>query len=116
MKLKRTARVLARIRWITRSRARPTAVGSPASDLVIQRIRAKTRAVRFSFTQCVTDYELYLLEIDEQRTTCLDAANGRSTWYARAADRLGCEAEFIAGAIAGEGQFVSCTALGSIVA
>ena len=82
MQLKRTARVLARIR----------------------------------FTQCVTDYELYLLEIDEQRTTCLDAANGRSTWYARAADRLGCEAEFIAGAIAGEGQFVSCTALGSIVA
>ena len=93
----------------------PTAVGR-ARDLVIQRIRAKTRAVRFSFTQCVTDYELYLLEIDEQRTTCLDAANGRSTWYARAADRLGCEAEFIAGAIAGEGQFVSCTALGSIVA
>jgi hypothetical protein len=89
----------------------PTAVGR-ARDLITQRIRAKLRAVRFDFKDCVTDYELYLLDIDTQRTQCLDAANGRDSWYARAADRLGCEAEFIAQALAGEGQFISCTALG----
>lgn len=92
----------------------PTAVGR-ARDLVLQRIRGKLRAVRFDFKDCVTDYELYLLSIDTQRTQCLDAANGRDTWYARAADRLGCEAEFIAQALAGEGQFISCTALGSLL-
>jgi hypothetical protein len=93
----------------------PTAVGR-ARDLVLQRIRGKLQAVRFNFRDCVTEYELYLLQIDTQRTQCLSAANGRDSWYARAADRLGCEAEFIAGALAGEGQFVSCTALGSILA
>ena len=35
--------------------------------------------------------------------------------YARAADRLGCEAEFMAQALAGEGQFLSCTALGAMI-
>jgi hypothetical protein len=93
----------------------PTAVGR-ARDLVLQRIRGKLQAVRFDFKDCVTEYELYLLEIDKQRTQCLEAANGRDSWYARAADRLGCEAEFIAQALAGEGQFVACTALGSILA
>jgi hypothetical protein len=89
----------------------PTAVGR-ARDLITQKIRGKLRAVRFDFKDCVTDYELYLLDIDEQRTSCLDAANDRDSWYARAADRLGCEAEFVARAMAGEGQFISCTALG----
>jgi hypothetical protein len=93
----------------------PTAVAR-ARDLVLQRIRGKLQAVRFNFKDCVTEYELYLLQIDKQRTQCLDAANGRDSWYARAADRLGCEAEFIAGALAGEGQFISCTALGSVLA
>lgn len=92
----------------------PTAVGR-ARDLVTRRVRGRVRAVGFEFKDCVRDYEQYLLMIDEQRTSCLEAANGRETWYARAADRLGCEAEFIAGALAGEGQFISCTALGSIV-
>jgi hypothetical protein len=63
----------------------------------------------------VTEYEKYLLMIDQQRTDCLEAADSRDSWYARAADRLGCEVEFMAQALAGEGQFVSCTALGSIV-
>src|SRR5690606_10254446 len=79
----------------------PTAVGR-ARDLVLKRIRGKLQAVRFDFRDCVTEYELYLLDIDSQRTQCLSAANGRDSWYARAADRFGCEAEFIAGALAGE--------------
>ena len=92
----------------------PTAVGR-ARDLVLQRIRGKLQAVRFDFKYCVTEYERYLLKIDTQRTQCLDAANGRDSWYARAADRLGCEAEFMAQALAGEGQFLSCTALGAMI-
>jgi hypothetical protein len=92
----------------------PTAVGR-ARDLITRRIRGKVRPVRFQFKDCVTEYEEYLLMIDEDRTQCLEAANGRDSWYARAADRLGCEIEFMAGALAGEGQFASCTALGSIL-
>jgi hypothetical protein len=86
-----------------------------ARDLIMRRVHGKIRAVRFEFKDCVTDYELYLLRIDTQRTQCLDAANGRDTWYARSADRLGCEIEFMAQALAGEGQFISCTTLGAIV-
>ena len=92
----------------------PTALGR-TRDLITRRIRGRLLAVRLEFSDCVRDYEKYLLMIDEQRTTCLEAANGRDTWYARAADRLGCELEFMAGALAGEGQFISCTALGAIV-
>jgi hypothetical protein len=92
----------------------PTAVGR-ARDLIMRRIRGKVRAVRFQFTDCVTEYELYLLEIDQQRTDCLEAANSRDSWYARASDRLFCEVEFMARALSGEGQFVECTALASIV-
>jgi len=92
----------------------PTAFGR-ARDLIRQRIHRKMRAVRFDFQDCVTDYERYLLKIDTQRSQCLDGANSRDTWYARAADRLGCEVEFMAQALAGEGQFVSCTALGSLM-
>lgn len=92
----------------------PTAVGR-ARDLITRRIRGPFRNARFDFKDCVRDYEQYLLMIDEQRTSCLDAANGRDSWYARAGDRLGCEVEFMAGALAGEGQFISCTALGSIL-
>lgn len=91
-----------------------TAVGR-ARDLIMRRVYSKTRSVRFDFKDCVTDYERYLLQIDTQRTHCLSAANGRDAWYARAADRLGCEVEFMAQALAGEGQFISCTALGAIV-
>ena len=93
----------------------PTAM-AVARDLIFQRIRGKLNAVRFDFRDCVTEYERYLLKIDGQRTQCLDAANDRDSWYARAADRLGCEAEFMAGALAGEGQFASCTTLGAMFA
>jgi hypothetical protein len=93
----------------------PSAMGR-ARDLIMQRIYGKLRAVRFEFKDCVTDYERYLLQIDTQRTQCLEAANSRDSWYGRAADRLGCEAEFMAGALAGEGQFASCTMLGAIIA
>jgi hypothetical protein len=89
----------------------PTAFGR-ARDVMVKRIRGSVRSVRFDFRDCVTEYELYLLGIDDQRTMCLDAANGRDSWYARAADRLGCEAEYMAQIFAGEGQFISCTALG----
>ncbi len=84
-------------------------------DLITRRIRGPVRSARVQFKDCVRDYEKYLLMIDTQRTQCLDAANGRDTWYARGADRLGCEVEFMAAALAGEGQFISCTALGSIL-
>jgi hypothetical protein len=92
----------------------PAAFGR-ARDVMQRRIRGRILAARFDFSDCVTDYELYLLKIDKQRTLCLEAANSRDSWYARAADRLGCEAEFMAQALAGEGQFISCTALGSIL-
>lgn len=92
----------------------PTAVAR-ARDLIMKRIHGKLRAVRFDFRDCVTDYELYLLDIDTQRTQCLDAANDRDSWWVRAADRLGCEAEFMAQALSGEGQFISCTALGTLM-
>ena len=92
----------------------PTAFGR-ARDVMLARSRGRLKNVRFDFRDCVTEYEMYLLQIDDQRTMCLSAANGRSTWYARAADRLGCEAEFMAQAFAGEGQFISCTALGVFV-
>jgi hypothetical protein len=92
----------------------PAAIGR-ARDLIVRRAQGRVRAVRFDFQNCVKDYQKFLLQIDTDRTVCLEAANGRDSWYARAADRLACEIEFMANAIAGEGQFVSCTALGSII-
>jgi hypothetical protein len=92
----------------------PTAFGR-ARDVMVARIRGRVQNVRFDFRDCVTEYERYLLKIDDQRTMCLDAANGRDSWYARAADRLGCEAEYMAQIFSGEGQFISCTALGVFV-
>jgi hypothetical protein len=92
----------------------PSALGR-VRDLMVRRTQGRVRAVRFEFTNCVQDYEKYLLQLDKDRTNCLQAANTRDSWYARAADRLACEVEFMAGALAGEGQFVSCTALGSIL-
>lgn len=92
----------------------PTAFGR-ARDVMLARSRGRLKNVRFEFRDCVTEYERYLLMIDDQRTTCLSAANDRDSWYARAADRLGCEAEFMAQAFSGEGQFISCTALGVFV-
>lgn len=92
----------------------PAAIGR-ARDLMVRRARGRAKAVRFEFQNCVREYQQFLMSIDKDRTSCLDAANGRDSWYFRAADRLACEVEFMANAIAGEGQFVSCTALGSII-
>ncbi len=86
-----------------------------ARDVNRARLAQRMRAVRFEFRYCVTEYERYLLQIDSDRSQCLDAANGRDSWYARAGDRLGCELEFMAGAFAGEGQFAACTALGGLL-
>jgi hypothetical protein len=92
----------------------PAAIGR-ARDLMVRRAQGAVRAVRFDFQNCVQDYQKFLLDIDTNRTNCLEAANSRDSWYFRAADRLACEMEFMANALAGEGQFVSCTALGSII-
>lgn len=92
----------------------PAAIGR-ARDLMVRRAQGRVRAIRFEFQNCVKEYEKFLLQIDKDRTSCLEAANSRESWYFRAADRLACELEFMANAIAGEGQFVSCTALGSII-
>ncbi len=92
----------------------PAAIGR-ARDLMVRRAKGRVRAVRFEFQNCVREYEQFLMSIDKDRTSCLDAANGRDSWYFRAGDRLACELEFMANAIAGEGQFVSCTALGAII-
>ena len=92
----------------------PTAVGR-ARDIIKGRLTQRMKAARAEFRNCVTEYERYLLQIDTDRTQCLDAANGRDSWYGRAADRLGCEIEFMAGAMAGEGQFAGCTALGALI-
>lgn len=92
----------------------PTAV-SRGRDLIARRIKAKLRPVRADFRNCVAEYERFLLQLDEDRTSCLEAAESQDSWYERAAQRLLCEAEFIAGALSGEGQFMSCSALLPIV-
>lgn len=88
----------------------PTAVGR-ARDVIATRIRGGVRAVRADFKNCVADYEKALLQVDADRTSCLQSAESQDSWYARASQRLLCESEFIAGALSAEGQFISCSAL-----
>ena len=88
----------------------PTAVGR-ARDVITTRVKGRVRAVRADFKDCVAEYEKYLLKIDEERTSCLQSAEAQDSWYQRAAQRLLCESEFIAGALSGEGQFIACSAL-----
>lgn len=88
----------------------PTAVGR-ARDLILARTSRGIRRARVVSADCVTTYEKALLENDTRRTVCLQAANQQDSWYQRSAQRLLCEAEFIAGALSAEGQFISCTAL-----
>jgi hypothetical protein len=88
----------------------PTAVGR-ARDVIASRVRGRVRAVRADFKNCVAEYEKYLLRIDDERTSCLQGAESQDSWYERAAQRLFCESEFIAGALSGEGQFIACSAL-----
>ena len=92
----------------------PAALGR-ARDLMVKRARGKVQAARFDFKNCVADYEKYLLKLDNDRTNCLEAANGHDGYWTRVSQRLLCETEFMAGALAGEGQFVACTSLGAIL-
>ncbi|MEO5896796.1 MAG: hypothetical protein ABIS06_13950 [Vicinamibacterales bacterium] len=88
----------------------PTAMGR-ARDLIIRRIRGRVLAAAFQFRDCVSDYERSLLQNDSGRSSCLDSANEQDAWYARAAQRVLCEGEFMASTLSAEGQFVSCSAL-----
>ena len=92
----------------------PAAVGR-ARDLIVARTRGGIRPAGAQFKNCVAEYEKALLQNDTARTTCLQSAEQQSAWYERAAQRLLCEAEFIAGALSAEGQFISCSALLPIV-
>ena len=87
----------------------PTAVGR-ARDVISRRVQGRMRQVR-DFKNCVAEYEKYLLKIDTDRTSCLESANAQDSMWERAAQRLLCEGEFIAGALSGEGQFIACSAL-----
>jgi hypothetical protein len=88
----------------------PTAVGR-ARDLIVARTSGGIRRARADFKDCVSAYEQSLLQNDTRRTSCLQSAEQQDSWYQRSAQRLLCEAEFIAGALSAEGQFISCTAL-----
>ena len=80
-------------------------------ELIRRRILSRLQVIRarYDMVDCVTEYERYLLAIDTQLSQCLDAADSRDTWYARAADRLGCHAEYIARAESGLLQFTACS-------
>jgi hypothetical protein len=88
----------------------PTAVGR-ARDLIAMRLQGRVRQARADFKNCVADYEKYLLQNDTNRTSCLESAGSQDSWYERAAQRMLCESEFIAGALSAEGQFITCSAL-----
>jgi hypothetical protein len=88
----------------------PTAVPR-ARDLIAGRASGRLRPVGGDFKNCVAEYEKALLLNDDLRSGCLQSANSQETWYARAAQRLLCEAEFVAGALSAEGQFITCSTL-----
>lgn len=87
----------------------PNAV-SRTRDLIRRRIAAKLQAASWR-ADCVTDYELALLANDERYTECQASADGMEYWYERSAQRALCAAEFIAGALSAETQFVACSGL-----
>lgn len=79
-------------------------------DLIRRRIAAKLQAVAW-LTDCVTDYELSLLANDTRYSQCQSAADGMDSWYDRASQRMLCAAEFLAGAMSAETQFIACSGL-----
>jgi hypothetical protein len=79
-------------------------------DLIRRRIAAKLQAVAWR-ADCVTEYELALLANDTRYTQCQDAAESQDSWYERAAQRAMCAAEFLAGALSAETQFIACSGL-----
>ena len=80
-------------------------------DLIRRRLAAKIRGASFQQRDCVTEYELALISNDNRHTQCLQSADNLDSFFARAAERLLCGAEFLAGAISAETQFVNCSAL-----
>ena len=80
-------------------------------DLIRRRLAAKIRGASWQQRDCVTEYELALIANDNRQTQCLQSADNLESFLARAAERLLCGAEFLAGAISAESQFVSCSAL-----
>ena len=79
-------------------------------DLIRRRISAKLRAAAWR-ADCVTEYELALVANDDRNTQCLESADNMDSFLARAAERLLCSAEFLAGALSAEAQFVTCSGL-----
>jgi hypothetical protein len=79
-------------------------------DLIRRRISAKLQAAAWR-PDCVTEYELALLANDTRYTQCQESADGMDSWYERAAQRAMCAAEFLAGALSAETQFVACSGL-----
>jgi hypothetical protein len=79
-------------------------------DLIRRRIAAKLRAASWR-ADCLTEYEQDLLANDSRNTQCMESADNLDSFWARAAERLLCSTEFLAGALSAETQFVSCSGL-----
>jgi len=80
-------------------------------DLIRRRIAAKLREAVWQQRDCVTEYERALLANDDRNTQCMAAADDMDSIFARAAERLLCASEFLAGALSAEAQFVACSGL-----
>ena len=74
-------------------------------------VAASEKAAVAWLTDCVTDYELSLLANDTRYSQCQSAADGMDSWYDRASQRMLCAAEFLAGAMSAETQFIACSGL-----
>jgi len=79
-------------------------------DVIRRRISAKLRAAAWR-TDCVTEYEQDLMANDTRNTQCVESADNLDSFWDRAGARLLCAAEFLAGALSAETQFVSCSGL-----
>lgn len=80
-------------------------------DLIRRRLAARIRGASWQQRDCVTEYERALIDNDNRNTQCMQSADNLDSFVARAAERLLCGAEFVAGAISAEAQFVNCSAL-----
>jgi hypothetical protein len=80
-------------------------------DLIRRRITARLRSAAWQQRDCVTEYERALLANDTRNTECNEAADSLDSVFARAAERLLCASEFLAGAMSAEAQFVACSGL-----
>ena len=87
----------------------PTAVDR-TRELIRRRITAKLRAASWR-ADCVTEYEIALLANDTRYTQCQESADSMEYWYERSAQRALCAAEFLAGALSAETQFIACSGL-----